>query len=98
MAAKENLFPLKLLVFSLAALLIGGMVLLVAMVFQKTGSECAPQPLQLEAGEHVMNVSPSNGNVQVTTISRQGGMQVLNVDGCTGKQLSRLEIRTKPAQ
>lgn len=86
-----------MLVFSLAALLVGGMVLLVGLVFSKTNSDCEPKAVNLPTGDHVVNVVPSGNVVQVVTLNEQGVMQVLNVDACSGDVTSKLQIlATKP--
>lgn len=104
MAPKENLKPLKLLVFSMGLVLIGGTILIAGMVFKKISSEtsslteeCAGGTVNL-TGRGIITESRQDGPVlRLTLESRPGRMELLTLDSCTGKTLSSLTIDSDAA-
>jgi hypothetical protein len=106
MAAKENLRPLKTLVFSMGALLLGGTVLLIGVAWQKAATHgkarvCEGGKIDLKGLGSVIDYKMDDQILRIT-LERQDKAghtfnDIVTVDSCSGKTLSTLTIETDPA-
>ena len=98
MSHTPNLLPLKILVISLGALLLGGFVFLVVTITQKVKTDlaaqstpCADAVYHYGAGATVASVTTQDKTVQIT-LTRGDATDVVTVDRCTGNLLHRLRM------
>jgi hypothetical protein len=103
MAAKENLNPLKTLVFSMGLLLIGGTVLLGTLVWKKIAAEtsglhatadCPGGNVDLK-GRGTMVDSVVDGHTMRVTLEKNNGKnEMVMIDICSGKIIGSLTLDT----
>jgi hypothetical protein len=101
MSSKENLRPLKILVFSMGLLLIGGTVLLFGIILKKMSQEknmppvvqeCKGGALDLKGRGLVMESKLENNVLRLTLEKGPGHTEMLTVDACSGEITSTLVI------
>ena len=99
MSTQENLKPLKMLVFSMGVLLLGGVVLLGALVIKKVNQEaflhspggCPGGKIDLK-GHGAITSSTIEGHTMHLTLDSKGQSETLLIDICSGKILTTLTI------
>ncbi|MBY0408314.1 MAG: hypothetical protein K2Q01_11545 [Rickettsiales bacterium] len=91
---KENLKPLKMLVFSMGLIMIGGTVLLAMMVWKKVDSEasgtapaygCAGGEIDMAGRGQVLNLEREGKQLYVTFQKDARTLEVATLDLCSGK-------------
>jgi hypothetical protein len=100
-APQENLKPLKMLVFSMGLIMIGGTVMLVAMVWKKVNADangtsaayaCAGGEADLAGRGQVLELS-RDGKVMYVTLQKDAQhVEVATVDLCSAKVKSSLML------
>ncbi len=103
MASKENANPLKILVISKGFLLIGGTVLLMAVVWKKvsmedakarTSAECVGGKLDLTRRGKIVNQLIDNDIIRITLKKPSGQQETVSAQLCSGKILGSLVIES----
>lgn len=103
MASKENSNPLKILVISMGFLLIGGTVLLMAVVWKKVSQEeaktqesakCEGGKLDLMGRGKIVNQLIDKDIIRITLKKSSGQQETVSAQLCTGKILGSLVIES----
>ena len=105
MAPKENLKPLKMLVFSMGLLLVGGTVLLGALVWQKVSTEKSAEKSSIHTmadcpgghvdlkGHGVIVDSTIDGHTMHLILEKtESKSELMMIDICSGKIIGALTI------
>ena len=101
MSSKQNANPLKTLVISMGVLLIGGTVLLMAVVWKKVSqeamkahaaSECAGGKIDLTGRGKIVNRMTDGHIVRIELKKQAGQDETVSIDLCTGKIVGALVI------
>ena len=98
MSSKENLRPLKILVFSMGLLLVGGTILLFALVIKKVNQEGKPQAcekktLELAGRGQLVETQLEGGKLRVMLVAAPGEYEIITLDACRGQELGSLRIK-----
>ena len=101
MSPKEKANPLKTLVISMGFLLIGGTILLMAVVWKKVASdtaklhgECAGGKIDLKGHGQLVNTLTDGHIIRITFKKQPGSTEIVSVDLCAGKLLGSLSVET----
>lgn len=109
MAVKENLNPLKMLLFSMGLMLIGGTVLLAVLIWEKAGepaeahtstheaADCAGGHVDLKGRGVIVDSTMEGQIMRVTLEKHEGKMETLMIDMCSGKIVGSLTIDSDAA-
>jgi hypothetical protein len=99
MSSKENLRPLKILVFSMGLLLVGGTVLLFGIALKKmSGGEgaCKGGSVDLKGRGPLLERELQDGVLRLTFEPVPGRSETVTVDACRGAVTGELVIETDP--
>lgn len=96
MEKEQNLFPLKTLVLSLGALLIGGTVVLVAGLYGKGQGGCASGTVDLRGRGALNGINTQGERVYVSIPKEPGRLDIVTIDPCTGKEQATLTLMADP--
>lgn len=104
MSSKENTAPLKILVFSLGLLLLGGIALLFALAYGKMSApqgaapvaaqECKGGKLDLRGRGMVMESKREGDILRLMLEKGPGQTQMLSINICTGQVTGELIIES----
>jgi len=101
--AQQNANPLKTLVISMGVLLIGGTVLLFALVVKKVSAEaakaraaqeCAGGKVDLSGHGKIISSAMDGHIMRITLRKPPGHNETVSVDICTGKVIGTLVVET----
>ncbi len=94
---KENLLPLKIFVWSMALVLIGGFTFVIATLLTGGTSKptCAHHTITLDSAAPVRVLSASGEQIRVVVENSAREQSVLTLDACTGKTIQQIHIHSK---
>jgi hypothetical protein len=95
---KENLLPLKIFVWSMGLVLIGGFTFVVATLINGKPSSlpCPHNTITLDSSAPVRVLSASKEQIRVVVENSAQEQTVLTIDACTGKTIQHINIFSKP--
>lgn len=98
MQQDKSLTALKTLVISMGIVLVLGFLMVGASVWMKMKSgipaSCALEPVNLKGRGHVVGTGIDGKNLRIILSHPDGALEVVQVDSCSGKELSTLKILT----
>ena len=104
--AQENLKPLKILVFSMGLLLLGGTVLLMGLVWKKVAAGeagaalsagCPGGNVDLKGRGSIVDSTMEGRSMRVLLEKGDNHRELVTIDMCSGKVVSALAIESDPA-
>ncbi|MDE3060762.1 MAG: hypothetical protein KGJ06_07110 [Pseudomonadota bacterium] len=101
MATKENLTPLKTLVFSMGIVLIAGAVLLMVLIGRKMAeprqADCPGGQVDLQGRGIMVDSAVEGQTMRVTLQKNEGHTEIVLIDICTGAVSGALTLKTDKA-